>query len=80
MKIKKFQKGEILFLETEVMVLLNGQVHMKSHTEEVIPPKMLAKYQQGDIIGFSKADGGVSLKEETWCIANAPTEVAVFDP
>jgi hypothetical protein len=29
-------------------------------------------------MGFEFADKGVSSKEETWCIAQAPTEVAVF--
>jgi signal-transduction protein with cAMP-binding, CBS, and nucleotidyltransferase domain len=69
MKVRKYNKDDILFVENEVMVLLDGLVYMKGHTEEIVPPKMLAKLQQGDIIGYSKLDGGVSNKVETWCIA-----------
>ncbi len=80
MSVKKFNKGEILFVENETMVLLDGMVFMKGHTEDVIQPKILAKYQQGDIIGYKPIDNGVSNKNETWCIANVPTECAVFNP
>ncbi len=80
MKFRKYNKGDILFLETEIMILLDGMVFMKGHTDEVVSPKMLAKYQQGDIIGCKSIDNGVSNKVETWCIANVPTEVAIFDP
>ena len=44
MKVKKFNKGEILFVETDVMILLDGMVFMKGHTDEVLQPKMLAKF------------------------------------
>ena len=80
MKTRKFKKGDILFVESEVMILLDGLVFMKGHTDEILEPKMLAKFQQGDIIGCKKIDNGVSNKVETWCIANLPTEVAIFDP
>ncbi|TNV73380.1 hypothetical protein FGO68_gene4626 [Halteria grandinella] len=80
MRFKKFNKGDLLFVENEVMVLLDGLVFMKSHTENVVPPIMQAKYQQGDIIGYSTTDGGISNKVETWCLAQVPTEVAVFSP
>lgn len=38
MRFKQFNKGDILYVEKETMVLLNGLVFMKSHTEDVIPP------------------------------------------
>ena len=80
MRVKKYTKGEILFVETEIMVLLDGMVFMKGHSDDVLQPKMLAKYQQGDIIGCKAIDNGISNKVESWCIANVPTEVAIFDP
>ncbi len=70
----------MLFAENEVLILLDGLVHMKSHAEDVVPPKMLAKLQQGDIIGCPKMDNGTSQKVDTWCVAVQPTEVAIFDP
>lgn len=43
MKVRKYAKGEILFVETEIMILLDGLVFMKGHTDDVMAPKMLAK-------------------------------------
>ncbi len=80
MRCKSYKKDEVIFLDSEVKILLDGLVYMKSHTEEVVAPKMLAKLQQGDIIGCDKLDKGISKKVETWCVANQPTEVAIFDP
>lgn len=69
MKVKKYMPGEILFFEGEVQVILDGLVFMKSHTQDVVPPIMQAKYIQGDVIGYDKTDAGVSSRVETWCIA-----------
>jgi hypothetical protein len=44
MKTRKFKKGDILFVESEVMILLDGLVFMKGHTDEILEPKMLAKF------------------------------------
>ena len=80
MKCRRYKKDEVLFADNEVMILLDGLVHMKSHADDVVPPKMLAKLQQGDIIGFSKVDNGCSQRVDTWCVAVQPTEVAIFNP
>ena len=69
MKVKRYEKGDLLFFENEVLILLDGLVFMKSHTQAVVPPVMQAKYIQGDVLGFSKSDGGISNKVESWCIA-----------
>ena len=47
-------------MDTEVQILLDGLVYMKSHTEDVTSPKILAKLQQGDIIGCTSLDNGIS--------------------
>ena len=43
MRCKSYKKDEVIFLDSEVKILLDGLVYMKSHTEEVVAPKMLAK-------------------------------------
>ena len=61
MRCRRFERDEVLFVvDGDVMVMLDGLVHMKSHAEEVVPPKMLAKLEQGDIIGCPKLDNGTS--------------------
>ena len=52
MKVKRYDKGDLLFFENEVLILLDGLVFMKSHTQAVVPPVMQAKYTQGDVLGF----------------------------
>ena len=47
-------------MDTEVQILLDGLVYMKSHTEDVTSPKIQAKLQQGDIIGCTSLDNGIS--------------------
>lgn len=40
---------------------------MKSHKNQVYPSKFMARYREGDIIGFNK-DYGETLKIENWCV------------
>jgi hypothetical protein len=80
MKVRRYEKGALLFVESEVMVLLDGQVFLKSHSDNVVPPVVQAKLGQGDVLGHAAVDNGVSNRTESWCIAQAPTEVAVFSP
>ena len=36
---RRFERDEVLFVvDGDVMVMLDGLVHMKSHAEEVVPP------------------------------------------
>lgn len=79
MKIKQFQPNEIVFVDEEVGVILEGTVHLKSHSEKIIPPKLIAKFQEGDIIGFDKGDRGLSTKIESWIVTKSPTEIAFID-
>ncbi len=45
MKFRKYNKGDILFVEKETIVILDGLVFMKSHSENILPPQIFAKYQ-----------------------------------
>ncbi|CDW75604.1 tpr repeat protein [Stylonychia lemnae] len=80
MSVKKYKTDEIIFIEDAVAVILEGVVHLKSHSENILPPKLLAKFEQGDILGYEKSDNGLSRKVETWGIVKHPTEVAFFHP
>jgi phage repressor protein C with HTH and peptisase S24 domain len=45
MKMKRYEKGDVIFVETEVAVILDGEVHLKSHADKILPPKLMAKYE-----------------------------------
>lgn len=78
--VRRYNTDDIIYVEEDVAVILEGIVHLKSHAENVLPPKLLGKYIQGDIMGYAKSDNGISQKVETWCIVKAPTEVAIINP
>lgn len=52
MTLRQYNKDDIIFVENEVVVILEGIVHLKSHAENILPPKLLAKYGEGDILGY----------------------------
>lgn len=58
-------------------VVLFGDVVMKSHQQFLSPAKILARFQEGDIIGFNN-DSGQTLKIDNWCVARCLTIVAAF--
>ncbi len=58
MRVKRYNTDEIIYVEEEVAVVLEGIVHLKSHSENILPPKLLAKFTQGDIIGYPVCDNG----------------------
>lgn len=80
MKIKRFETNDMIFVEKDIGVIADGIVHMKSHSENILPPKLMAKLKQGDVLGYEKADDGISVKVETWYLVKAPTEIIFFDP
>lgn len=55
MTVKTYNKDDIIFVENEVAVILEGIVHVKSHAESILPPKLMAKYGEGDILGYELA-------------------------
>jgi hypothetical protein len=79
MSVRRYNTDEVIYVEDQVAVILDGIVHMKSHSEHILPPKLLAKFTQGDILGYAHADKGVSSKVETWNLVKSPTEVAFFN-
>ena len=50
---------------------------MKSHKQKIYPSKLLARYQEGDILGDINQEGEW-YKAENWCISRWNTVVACF--
>ena len=69
----------MLFLQEnkEVSVILIGDVVMKSHEFSLSPSKILARFVEGDIIGYDN-DNGHSIKTDNWCVCRCLTIVAAF--
>lgn len=81
MRIERFKKGAIIFCETEVGVILDGKIKMLSHEGNITLPEDLDTLGEGDIIGYDKADEGISKKTESWLVVDSEeVELAFFKP
>lgn len=71
MTIKRLKKGDIVFCESEVAVILDGKVKMLSHEVSITDPIDLDTLGEGDVIGYEKADEGMSKKTESWLVVHS---------
>lgn len=63
-------KNQLLFLEPEhCAIVINGNLNLFSHKEDVATPQLMATYTPGDIIGNSQIDDGWSRETHSWIIA-----------
>ena len=80
MYFRLYSKNSIVYADNgEVQVILNGWMEMSSHKHKVFPPKFLARYEEGDIIG-SPYGSKESLRRHNWLVTLSPAVVAVFKP
>lgn len=66
MKFLRFQKNQVIFFsKSSIYILVLGDIIMKSHKQKIFPSKLLARYQEGDILGDVKQEGEW-YKSENW--------------
>lgn len=51
----------------------------KSHKQQILPPKLLAKYQAGDILGHADIDENATGHVDTFLSCSQKAEVALFE-
>jgi hypothetical protein len=56
------------------MIVLSGSIIAKSHSENILKPKTLAKYTEGMIFGNSETEGGVT-GEHVWYLGYEESQV-----
>ena len=49
-KLRKFKNKDIIFVVDKVYVILSGDIIIKSHATQIWPAKIIANYQEGDIL------------------------------
>ena len=77
-KLRIYDKDQIIFTNNnEVSVIWTGEVVWNSHKENTFPFKILAKYNQGDIIG-SGYDTKSTLDFKNWWITRNKTITLYF--
>ena len=50
----------------KVFIIMSGSLLLNSHTKSIKNPQLIAKYEQGDIVGYKKGDFNVLHNLETW--------------
>ena len=71
-----YSENDTIFTDDgKVVVLLRGFALVKSHEADVLRPKLVARYQAGDVLGYPSIDGGLSKEVETWVVAQSDVEV-----
>lgn len=75
MEVKQYEPDKVIFPDFDVCIIVSGLVESKFHVFGDRIPKPLAKYGEGDILGFISGDSGTSAHVETWSISRSHVEV-----
>jgi len=75
MKVKQYEAGSVIFPDFDVCIILEGLIESKFHVFGDRIPKPLAKYGEGDILGFNEGDNGNTAHVETWSFSRSQVEV-----
>ena len=66
----------VLFIESdEAAVIVNGQLLLFSHEEDVGCPCLQAIYNSGDILGLPSIDNGWSVAQHSWICSEEDCDV-----
>jgi hypothetical protein len=81
-KIQTYAKGEIVYLNGRVGVVLNGSALVKNHPgHNLCTPRLLFKATEGHVLGFGAGENfeGTTVDPLTWIVAHSvQTEVYWF--
>ena len=74
------KQQHLLFLEEDQSaIVINGCLHLFSHTVDVQTPILQAIYNPGDIIGNSQIDKGWSRDTHSWILAYQECDILVIN-
>ena len=77
--MKQYASTDNIHLENQVAVILEGFVMIRNHCKSANDVHILAKYKEGDIIGFSPIDRGISTLPDSWSHCISEVEVAIIN-
>ena len=77
MKVRKVKQDEVVFNdENNIQIVLSGSIEGRMYSEESRLYKMIARYNEGDIIGARHLDNGRSSEIECWNVCICDVEIA----
>jgi len=78
--LRVIHKHNLLFLEPDqCAIIINGNLNLFSHKEDVATPILQAIYNPGDIIGNKSIDGGNSRDTHSWIIAYKDCDILLMN-
>lgn len=78
--LRAVKSNNLLFLEKEeAAIVINGNLHLFTHKDDVATPSLQAIYTPGDIIGNSSIDDGWSRSTHSWIIAYQDCDILVLN-
>ena len=57
---------DLIFIDMNVIIILNGRVVLRKHERNPLKHSMLASYQSGQILGFEDGDDGITKDCDVW--------------
>jgi len=75
MKVKIYEANSLIFCEDEVCIITGGMVIIQNFHNKFRSGKMMAKYTEGDIMGFAEIDNGMSNHKDSWCMTHSEVEI-----
>lgn len=66
MPLVEKKKGDLLFPDLTVMIIINGRVVLRQHERNPLQHKTLASYTCGQIIGYEELDDGMCRDCDVW--------------
>lgn len=74
------QRDELLFLEPDqCAIIINGNLFLFSHKQDVATPSLQAIYNPGDIIGNPSIDKKWSRDDHSWIIAYQECDILIIN-
>lgn len=81
MNFKRLKKGDLVFTEEKVSIVVNGRFILRRHEDgNGLEHKIIASYHKGSIIGFKEGDNGLTNDCNIWVVcASTKAEVIEVD-
>ena len=78
--LRVIKRHNLLFLEKDQSaIVINGNLNLFSHKNDVATPILQAIFTPGDIIGNSDIDGGWSMDTHSWIIAYQDCDILILN-
>ena len=77
-RVKQISEGDLIFVEDEVAIILNGRIKLRLHEESALNFKTVGIYKEGQILGFEAGDNKFTKNCNLWYICCSKSASVLF--